>query len=78
MVQQATGSRCNSFADTVKCECGAEILMVPDLKAMSTAIEAHVLAHLKQKKDSDDVVRESERLWNLLIVQVLEKASAAP
>jgi hypothetical protein len=76
MVQKTAHVPC-TFKNTVKCECGLEILMVPDLKAMSNAIETHVLAHVKKKKDSADAIQESERIWNLLIVQVLEKASNA-
>lgn len=32
---------------TVKCICGFEILVVPDLKAMSRAIKNHVAKHKK-------------------------------
>jgi hypothetical protein len=53
-----------------------EILLVPDLKAMSNALEAHVLEHSKKEKDPAKAERESERLWNLLIAEVFQKASA--
>ncbi len=29
----------------IKCECGYEILLIPDLVAMGNAIEKHVLEH---------------------------------
>jgi len=49
---------------TVKCVCGFEILVVPDLKAMDRAIRNHVANH---KKASDG----SERLTEFLTDQVL-------
>jgi hypothetical protein len=56
---------------TIKCVCGYEILVVPDLKAMNRAIKNHVAEH---KKASDG----SERLGSLtefLTEQVLIVAS---
>jgi hypothetical protein len=49
----------------VKCICGTEILVVPDLKAMNLAIDNHVTT--KHKTTSDD----SERLTEFLAEQVL-------
>jgi len=49
----------------VKCICGSEILVVPDLKAMNLAIENHVI--IKHKTTPDD----SERLTEFLAEQVL-------
>jgi hypothetical protein len=31
----------------IECECGAKILLLPDLKEMNCAIEAHVAEHQK-------------------------------
>jgi hypothetical protein len=33
---------------TIKCSCGSEILVVPDVKAMSIAIENHAVNKHKQ------------------------------
>jgi hypothetical protein len=49
----------------IKCICGTEILVVPDLKAMNRAIENHVT--IKHKSTTDD----SERLTEFLAEQVL-------
>jgi hypothetical protein len=49
----------------VKCICGSEILVVPDLNAMNLAIENHVI--IKHKTSPDD----SERLKEFLAEQVL-------
>jgi hypothetical protein len=51
---------------TIKCICGFEILVVPDLKAMNRAIKNHVDKH---KKSS------SEKLTDFLTEQVLIVAS---
>lgn len=32
----------------IKCECGTEILLLPDLVAMDRAIDAHVAEHRKK------------------------------
>jgi hypothetical protein len=37
----------------VRCACGSEILVVPDLRAMNRAIKNHVAEH-KQAGDSSD------------------------
>jgi hypothetical protein len=60
----------------VKCECGKEILLVPDLKAMTNAIEAHVLEHSKKMKDPIIAAVESDRLWSILVALVFKQASA--
>jgi hypothetical protein len=49
----------------VRCICGSEILVVPDLKAMNIAIDNHVTT--KHKTMLDD----SERLSEILAEQVL-------
>jgi hypothetical protein len=51
-----------SHMTIIKCACGFEILIVPDLKAMSRAIENHVAKHSKSS---------SERLTDFLTEQVL-------
>jgi hypothetical protein len=49
----------------VKCICGSEILVLPDLKAMNLAIANHVA--IKHKATVDD----SDRLAEFLAEQVL-------
>jgi hypothetical protein len=60
----------------VKCECGKEILLVPDLKAMTNAIEAHVQEHSKKLRDPILASIESDRLWNVLVALVFKQASS--
>lgn len=60
---------------SIKCECGAEILMVPDLKGMSEAIEAHVKKHAEEAENPLEAEVIAERIRENLIVQVFKKAS---
>lgn len=53
----------------VKCICGSEILVVPDLEAMKLAIDKHVAT--KHKTTPDDL----ERLAEFLAEQVLIEAT---
>jgi hypothetical protein len=59
----------------IKCECGAEILLLPDLKVMSHAVEVHVEEHRKTEKDAVKAATDAVRVRNNLIAQVLDKAS---
>ena len=59
----------------IKCSCGAEILLVPNVKLMNEAIEAHILEHTKKLKTPKEAEAEAERIRDDLIIQVLEKAS---
>ena len=59
----------------IKCSCGAEILLVPNVKEMNEAIEAHILEHTKKIKSLKEAEAEAERIRDDLIIKVLEKAS---
>ena len=62
----------------IECFCGAKILLVPDIKLMSKAIETHVQEHTKKIKGSQkDVDAEAERVRDDLIAKVLNKACEA-
>jgi hypothetical protein len=56
---------------TIRCVCGSEILVVPDLKAMNKAIQNHIVEH-KQAKDDPDRLASLEAF---LTEQVLIIAS---
>ena len=56
----------------VTCECGYEIVLVPDFKALGKAIEEHVMEHAKK---STMTQKEVEALEDNLIAQVLKLAS---
>jgi hypothetical protein len=59
----------------VRCSCGDEILLLPDLKQMGKAIEDHVDLHLQGLKTPSCTPAEAEHLKDMLIAQVLTKAS---
>ncbi len=65
----------NSRLPVIKCTCGAEILLVPNVKEMNTAIEAHIEEHTKKCKSPKEAEAEAERIRDDLIIKVLEKAS---
>ena len=56
---------------TIRCNCGCEILVVPDLKAMNRAIQNHIAEH---KQGNDDPNRLA-LLETFLTEQVLIVAS---
>ena len=59
----------------VECFCGEKILLVPNVKQMSRAIEAHAQRHIKKlrlpKKEAE---LEAERVRDDLTAKVLQKA----
>jgi DNA-directed RNA polymerase subunit M/transcription elongation factor TFIIS len=60
----------------IKCSsCGAEIMLVPNVKLMSEVIEAHVEKHKHKIKDPNAAEAEAESIRDDLITQILEKAS---
>ncbi len=61
----------------IKCYCGAKIMLVPNVKAMSEAIEAHVASHKQNVKDPKEAEAEADRIRDDLIIQVLDNASKA-
>jgi len=61
----------------IKCECGQQILLIPSVNAMSLAIENHALKHASIKNDPMEAQLEVERIKDLLIKQVFERAAKA-
>jgi hypothetical protein len=55
----------------ITCECGYQILLVPDVQAMSQAIERHVLEH--KNKGANEA--EASRIEDALISQVFDQAA---
>ncbi len=59
---------------TIKCICGQEILIVPDLKAMSEAIRNHLLKHKHGQEDRRKAAVEWAVAEKMLIEQLYEFA----
>jgi len=49
----------------ISCECGAEILVVPDLQAMNRAIKTHVDEHRMKERHSKKNVISSDKISQL-------------
>ncbi len=63
-------------SQVLKCECGAEILLIPDLQAMNYAIEKHVSEHENKLGEPEKNNKAAaDRIRERLIAQVFEKAS---
>jgi hypothetical protein len=56
----------------LKCECGYEILFLPDVKALGKAIEEHVFEH---KNKNSLTQKEVDALQDNLIAQALNLVS---
>ena len=65
----------NFRENRIICECGEEILLVPDVKAMGEAIENHVASHTNGIKDSEQKTKEETRIRDALIIQVFNLSS---
>ena len=65
-VNNHSSSRRLSF---LTCECGYEILILPDLKAMNEAIKKHVSEH----KNKGAKAAEANRIEDELIAQLFKK-----
>ncbi len=59
----------------INCECGAEILVVPDLQAMNNAIKRHVAKHRKLEKEAKNNFSKSGKISQLLSQLTLTKIS---
>ena len=62
----------------IKCYCGFKILLIPNVKEMSKAIDAHVAEHKKKTKDPLRAEHEAEAIENYLIKQLFDATSKLP
>ncbi len=60
---------------TITCVCGAEILLIPDVKLMSKALQDHVDEHTRKLKNPKEAKLEAETIMDDLVTKVLQKAS---
>lgn len=59
----------------IVCECGAEILLMPDVKEMDRAIFNHAEWHASREKDPAKAEAILEQIQSYLIKRVLEAAN---
>ena len=74
---QAKNREAKKPGPLIRCECGFELLLVPDLKMMARAIEAHAAKHGKKEKDPAKAAFEIERIQAFLTAQALSGAAAS-
>ncbi len=60
---------------SIICECGFEILVIPDIKEMGRCIESHATEHRNKEHNPADGEAVFEHIETFLIKQVLEKAA---
>ncbi len=66
----------NEGLPAIKCpSCGKEIMLIPNVKLMSKAIEDHAETHKEKVKGRKAGEEEAEGIRNDLIRQALEKAA---
>ena len=59
----------------ISCGCGAEILVVPDLRAMNRAIKTHVVEHRKRERNAKRNIITYGNISQLLSQLTLVKIS---
>ena len=57
----------------IKCECGSEILLLPDLLAMNRAIKNHASEHAKKERNTERNSNTSDKISLLLSQLALRK-----
>jgi len=58
----------------IKCECGFEILLVPDLKEMSLVVQKHAQKHKETIKNTEEAEITYCIIEKSLIAQILRLA----
>jgi hypothetical protein len=61
----------------IKCECGKEILILPDIKQMDKAINYHANEHASKEQDAKKAEQTYDRIQEALIKQLLALTSKA-
>jgi len=59
----------------IKCLCGAEFLLLPDLKRMSLVVMEHAQLHKEAVGNSAQAEQTYSEIEDLLTSQILKKAS---
>lgn len=63
----------NRKGSVIKCECGFEIPLIPDAKAVGVTIDAHIEEHRKKHKDPKEGEREAKRIHDYLFTALFDK-----
>jgi hypothetical protein len=69
------GQKLSKDLPTIKCECGAELKIVPDLEEMACVIEKHAQKHGKIELDQRNARAIFDHIQDSLIMLTLQKVS---
>jgi len=58
---------------TIKCECGFEIIVIPDMEIVGNTIDAHVEEHRKKQKDPSKSEITGKHFQDYLFKKLFEK-----
>jgi len=59
----------------IRCKCGAEFLLLPDLAEMSLVVQRHAQTHKETVENPVEAERVYTEIEEFLTVQILRKAS---
>ena len=57
----------------IKCKCGAEFLLIPDLNEMSLVVEKHAQMHREAESDPEKAEAVYGEVQDQLIMQIFSK-----
>ena len=57
----------------IKCECGFEILVIPEMETVGNAIDAHVEEHRRKQKDSTKGEIAANHIHDFLFKKLFQK-----
>jgi predicted metal-dependent phosphoesterase TrpH len=63
----------NRKGSVIKCECGVEIPVIPDAKAVGTTIDTHIEEHRKKHKDPVEAEKAADHIHDYLFTALFKK-----
>jgi hypothetical protein len=57
----------------IRCECGFEIPVIPDAKAVGVTIDAHIEEHRKKHKDRKEGEKAANHIHDYLFSELFDK-----
>lgn len=63
----------NRKGSVIRCECGFEILVIPDAEAVGISIDAHIEEHKRKHKDPVEAEKTAQHIHDFLFAVLFEK-----
>lgn len=57
----------------IRCECGFEIPLIPDIRAVGVTIDAHIEEHRKKHKDPLEAEKAAKQVHDYLFTGLFKK-----